>query len=142
MERKFIDDTDWTKFSQVSEEISDIVSNLRIQHVTNPDYIFLVGIDECTNDDDSKFLDVEGVDIIGHKEGTVILELMSKIKGNILGIIVGSSISDMTISQFVKKAGGVLSRKFIYIQKSNTTTAKLLRDIIPKKNSTGENNAQ
>lgn len=133
---KFIDDNDWTKFNEVSDEISSIVSNLRIQQVANPNYVFLVGVD-----DSEESVDCDGVEMVSNSRGNVILELLSKIKGNVLGIIVGNSISDMTISQFVKKAGSVLSKKFIYIQKSNTTTAKLLRDIIPNKKKIGENNA-
>ena len=126
-------DNEWNKLRVVKESLNNIVESIKNTKMKLPNYIFVVGI----NDDE--------VDIPCHKEADIIvlnkgnngesvIDAIKTTRGNILNIIVGGDIKDMTIDEFTRRVGEVLSKKIVIV-KNNLQTTKLLRElVVPDKN--------
>jgi len=126
-------DNEWNKLRIAKESLNNIVESIKNTKMKLPNYIFVVGV----NDDE--------VDIPRHKEADIIvlnkgyngesvIDAIISTRGNILNIIVGGDIKDMTIDEFIRRVGEVLSKKIVIV-KNNLQTTKLLRElVVPDKN--------
>lgn len=120
---------EWNKFKSSQESIGEAIERIRKNKLELPNYIFVVGVNETV---DLAGIDADNVTVVKDDSGEIVLNSIMSIRGNIIGIIVGDSLRDISTDEFISRVGEALAQKIVVIR-DNRQTEKLLREmIIPK----------